>query len=74
MFTRSFLIEVGVVEVGAIGVMGVLVDIIGLGKGVGECLGDDAREVGTSEIAELDGVLICRAGPITCSKLKCWVR
>jgi hypothetical protein len=74
MFAGSFSIEVGVVEVGAVGVMGVLVDMMGLGRGVGECLGDDAREVGTSEVAGQDGVLICRTGPITCSKLKCWVR
>jgi hypothetical protein len=65
MFTRSFSIEVGAVVVDTVDVVGVVVDILEEGRGVGERLGDDAREVGTKELTGLDGVVVCRAGSIT---------
>jgi hypothetical protein len=74
MFTGSFLIEVGAVVVDVVDVVGVTVDMLEEGRGVGERLGDDAREVGTNKLVGLDGVVMFRAGPITCSKLKCYVR
>jgi hypothetical protein len=68
IFAGSFSIEVGAVVVDTVDVFGVTVDILEEGRGVGERLGDDAREVGTKELVGLDGVVACRAGPITCSK------
>jgi hypothetical protein len=65
IFARSFSIEVGAVVVDAVNMIGVVVDILEEGRGVDESLGDDAREVGTKELAGLDGVVACRAGPIT---------
>jgi hypothetical protein len=69
MFARSFSIEVGAVVVDMIDIVGVTVDMLEEGRGVGERLGDNAREVGTNELVGLDGVVMFRAGPITCSKL-----
>jgi hypothetical protein len=74
MFARSFSIEVGAVVVDAVDIVGVTVDMLEEGRGVGEHLGDDAREVGTNELVGLDGVVTFRAGPITYSKLRCYVR
>jgi hypothetical protein len=68
IFAGSFLIKVGAVVVDAVDVVGVTVDMLEEGRGIGKCLGDDAREVGTKELAGLDRVVECRAGPITCSK------
>jgi len=65
MFAGSFSIEVGAVVVDTVDVVGVVVDILKEGRGVGKRLGDDAREVGIKELAGLDGVVACRAGPIT---------
>jgi hypothetical protein len=45
------------VVVDTVDVVGVVVDILEEGRGVGERLGDDAREVGTKELAGLDGVV-----------------
>jgi hypothetical protein len=47
----------GTVVVDTVDVVGVVVDILEEGRGVGERLGDDAREVGTKELAGLDGVV-----------------
>jgi hypothetical protein len=43
----------------------VTVDMLEEERGVGEHLGDNARELGTKKLAGLDGVVACRAGPIT---------
>jgi hypothetical protein len=74
MFAGSFSIKVGAMVVDMIDIVGVTVNMLEGGKGVGEHLGDDAGEVGTKELVGLNGVVMCRAGPITCSKLKCYVR
>jgi len=68
IFARSFSIEVGAEVVYVVDIVGVTVDMLVERRGVDESLGDDAREVGTNELAGLDGVVACRAGPITCSK------
>jgi hypothetical protein len=74
IFAGSFSIKVGAVVGDAVDGFGVTVDMLEEGRGVDEHLGDDAREVGTKELEGLDGVVVCMAGPITCSKLWCWVR
>jgi hypothetical protein len=74
MFTRSFSIKVGAVVVDMVDIIGVTVDMLKEGRGIGERLSDDVREVGTNELVGLDGIVTFRAGPITCSKLKCYVR
>jgi hypothetical protein len=74
IFTRSFSIKVGAVVVDAVDVVGVTVNMLEEGRGIGEHLDDNGREVGTNELVGLDRVVVFRAGPITCSKLRCYVR